>query len=107
MSAQHTPGPWEHRCVHTFGADGRKDQPFHYVNSTNPEEARIAEIGAWRDDEITRANAGLIAAAPDLLESLREMLDHNASVAMNDTHYRAPDEVVDRARAALAKAGVR
>lgn len=45
----------------------------------------------------TEANAALIAAAPDLLEALTEML------AGIDQHALGPDDVA-RARAALARA---
>lgn len=71
----HTPGPWavvEHDhaiCIQT-------ESP----SKTKYGAARYAAIGGFdRNDraqlEEARANARLIAAAPDLLESLREMVD--------------------------------
>jgi hypothetical protein len=50
------------------------------------------------------ANAVLIAAAPELAESLMECLRYMAKRAYVDHTYKG---VVDRARAALTKAGAK
>lgn len=60
MSAQHTPGPWEidygyNRIIKSIGPC----VPDEYAGS------------AWL--EVTEANARLIAAAPDLLEALKQV----------------------------------
>ncbi|OZI58736.1 hypothetical protein [Bordetella genomosp. 1] len=88
MTTKHTPGPWE--------ADGE------YVQQVGQTEVGICAVlnmdeggsKGWYPGETTRANARLIAAAPDLLEALR------AVVRVAD---RATDEF-DLARAAILKA---
>jgi hypothetical protein len=83
-AASHTPGPWH----------SGKSKVNHYVatrcgdvvcrlegSAISPIDARVA------------ADARLIAAAPDLLEALRSMLE-------DDDH----DEAKRKARAAIAKA---
>ena len=81
MNSTHTPGPWD-------VSFGRNDAAIHAGGT-------IAMI----DDVMTgwRANARLIAAAPDLLGSLEDML------AVLEARG-ADGPAMDRARAALAKA---
>ena len=63
MTQQHTPGPWIHlgqgdivsKSAPTCSADGYTDVAAVYVTS----------------DDLARANANLIAAAPELLASLQ------------------------------------
>lgn len=92
--SNHTPGPWsvvEHNhtiCVQTEAQ-----------NKTKYGASRYAAIGGFdRSDPAqlaeARANAYLIAAAPDLLEALQEMVE----IAESQGH------IVKRARAAIAKA---
>lgn len=96
----HTPGPWavvEHDhaiCIQT-------ESP----SKTKYDAARYAAIGGFdRNDraqlEEARANARLIAAAPDLLEALR------SAVNDADAWGLADDECdwLPLARAAIAKA---
>ena len=87
---QHTPGPWD---VATKAGDGglvvRSSKSMH-------ELCQIHSSYKYKDAH--KANARLIAAAPELLEALVSML-----------HLRKmPDEVaecvLDRAVAAIAKA---
>jgi hypothetical protein len=99
MSAQHTPGPW----VYTFN-------PGEYSESEIlDDEGRLIAIGAgqnygcWRvgddnGDAEFEANARLIAAAPELYETLKQLLDGMAGEEDSD------DGVLKRARAAIAKA---
>ena len=81
MGGQHTPGPWD-------VSFGRNDAAIHAGGT-------IAMI----DDVMTgwRANARLIAAAPELLGSLEDML------AVLEARG-ADGPAMDRARAAIAKA---
>lgn len=95
MKAAHTPGPW---------------------NAVNNDAGTALEI--WDDDgqmianvqpqdppAVEHANARLIAAAPDLLAALRDILA--TSVARSDLGTIAPAPRLDtvvRARAAIAKA---
>lgn len=66
----------------------------------------ICSLNTQDDEPTWRANAALIAAAPELLEALRSML---ASVEeCNETAQNAIDNgegLLSRARAAIAKAG--
>lgn len=82
MSAKHTPGPWEidygyNRIIKSIGPC----VPDEYAGS------------AWL--EVTEANARLIAAAPDLLDFVKEWLDRQGS----DENY-----MTAKARSAIAKA---
>lgn len=77
----HTPGPW--KSTHCTVSAEETDERLGF---------RISVRNGNRDD--TRANARLIAAAPDLLAALQDVL----RVA-----DRATDEF-DAARAAIAKA---
>lgn len=80
---KHTPGPWEHV------GDGDVMAPF---DATDKWYVAIAYDGL--PDGQHEANARLIAAAPDLLESLEAVI----KVADRDT------DVFNRAKAAIAKA---
>jgi hypothetical protein len=58
----------------------------------------MAEWGSIEDPNEHAANARLIAAAPDLLQSLQQLLDANAnSVLYSDGNW-------EQARAAIARA---
>ncbi len=92
--ASHTPGPWKRGSCDSFiiwakGYQSTEWAPGSRVDTGQPEDERvvIADVSApaWADerhDPETRdkwlaeseANARLIASAPDLLASLREML---------------------------------
>lgn len=88
MNAQHTPGPWE--------LTGR---------TTIRTRALVPNIGRqliahvhWRDG---RANADLIAAAPEMLDALRQCVIALAHASANDPTYDAAYKAAD---AAIAKA---
>lgn len=104
---EHTPGPWE-----VLG-DARM-----VVGHDDKGMMTIADIRGWGHlmgnghgaiglsavdaIEILRANARLIAAAPELLEALRPFADpDNAPLIMSDAHSLA---LIEKARAAIAKA---
>lgn len=67
MNAQHTPGPWAH--IETL-----PDRAIDYAGETfikaEANGVTIATLSNYSPTE-RRANARLIAAAPDLLEALR------------------------------------
>ena len=88
MSAQHTPGPWtqgtSENGVECVWLDGHTESVRD-----------MGDDGTWIDCN-TEANARLIAAAPDLLEALRSLLDALPSAT---TH-----PAIRSARAAIAKA---
>ena len=89
---KHTPGPWKTSAMAPGivyrEADGKRDE--------------LVCTAYRRNDDEHNANARLIASAPDLLVTLRELLadctDTDGGL-LRPTHY-----VVDRARAAIAKA---
>ena len=90
MSAQHTPGPWV----------------------VDPESPTWVEDGngcclaktGYGDDEGDRANARLIAAAPDMLAALRALHDNIAEYAKINNLGGFDNHDMRQARAAIAKA---
>lgn len=89
----HTPGPWElamsaDGCFILFGPKGRK----------------LLTIPLDEQDEEKVANARLIAAAPELLEVIREAVDR-AEREMAKGRKASPGLAtwLEKARAALAK----
>jgi hypothetical protein len=82
----HTPGPWE------FVGNGCIRSPFEIGN---PERAgvEIATVAPWQPEH--EANARLIAAAPDLLLALKEIVAFNTPL---------PCGLLPQARKAIAKA---
>ncbi|WP_186084851.1 hypothetical protein [Burkholderia gladioli] len=90
---QWTPGPWSYdRGV--IPPDG----PGRYSTVSADGDVVIAEINDLIPGGI--ANAKLIAAAPELVEALSELLEYG--LKMSGRHH-AP--AFEKARAALAKAG--
>ena len=91
---KHTPGPWH--------VDGR---PRHEALEIHSESRRIARSlyeGGSEDNE-ANANAHLIAAAPELLEALKELCDMVDGLFSID--YHAYDSFTTQpARAVIAKA---
>ena len=90
----HTPGPWRFNprveCAGTVSAD-----------AVGLRVALICAPGTGRTSE-TDANANLIAAAPDLLAALIDVLGWVPNGGA--WHTDAPMKSVERARAAIAKA---
>ena len=96
MNAKHISGPWiaeDDQSIYAADGDGRR---------------LIAECHAGHKEE-RAANARLIAAAPDLLEALQEMVAGDAE-AIEDAKRLGvpfPDEMLaayHKARAAIARA---
>jgi hypothetical protein len=94
MTAQHTPGPWtadklQDRDTFNIFADG-------FV-SAMCQVSRMENSTRSTSGSETAANARLIAAAPDRLEALQDLL--------LDMQNRVRDaETMSKARAAIAKA---
>jgi Ser/Thr protein kinase RdoA (MazF antagonist) len=88
MSTKHTPGPWSNDGDYIRAAAG----------NNRPDLVRIAEVFAGWTQEQTNANARLIAAAPELLAALQEILAAQSLRALR----RTTTERI--ARAAIAKA---
>jgi hypothetical protein len=96
MTTKHTPGPWE--------IDGE------YVQQVGQTGLAICDVmnmdvggdKGWHSGPVTQANKNLIAAAPELLETLQLMLD--AFVDDPLSYQYSSGRAVDAARAAIAKA---
>lgn len=92
MSGKHTPGPWT--------IERKKKYRAHISGFGWHGLAKV--IVRMRDDEDDcedgLANARLIASAPDLLEALEDLFGQTYASTLEDP------SVMDRARAAIAKA---
>ena len=87
QAPRHTPGPW-------WLARAHPSEGTFAVGAGNSE---LALVLATTDDTTAKANARLIAAAPDLLQACRDMLQVGMSVR--------PDSVIwAELRAAIARA---
>ena len=93
-----TPGPWKYSTgsvykAESVDADGYPTSAIEHMDRENPDT-----FGAERD-----ANARLIAAAPDLLEALQELV---AEVENNEAlnHHAFETTGFNMAFAAIAKA---
>lgn len=92
MSNKHTPGPWAH--INPDGFTVRHPQVY---SDTGP-VCNVTWLGDGRIDEL-RANARIIAAAPDLLEALQEIV-----AAADGEGWAQLDATLANARAAITKA---
>ena len=102
MKNQHTPGPWlRSKSGNTFQIVAGKDMN----EEPNTLVANIPPIGYNCDYEPcdeTKANAHLIASAPDLLEALRFLLADY--IAINGEKLTGSSVPIEMAQAAIAKA---
>lgn len=83
--SKHTPGPWNMAGPNTI-SNAAKTIGIAHISTYSVEQSEA------------EANVRLIAAAPDLLEALRTIVIHAASVQMD------PQWAVKVARSAIAKA---
>ena len=105
MTTQHTPGPWTFSQSTEYGdkrfyiaqADGAPYTP-HYSDVAT----LIAETVNDERKSIQEANARLIAAAPDLLEALQDIV--KSLVDQDDEGMIEHAQQMIIARAAIAKA---
>ncbi len=102
--SKHTKAPW---VVEESKWCGHDDCPYDHVKLTivgGPAQLPIVSRDTYDHDLATaRADAGLIAAAPDLLASLiefRDSLISHAKFGLNDAEVA----MLKRADAAIAKA---
>jgi hypothetical protein len=97
-NATHTPGPWNV----TFAAPGKTKIEVNVgagIFTPQSREVAMTFRDGFRPDE-QKANAHLLAAAPNLLASLREMLE----AYWGEGDGSPPPEFIKRAQAAIAKA---
>ena len=94
--SKHTPGPWG--CVRyskkRFGLGQRGNGAFFLLQCVDDDT----------DNPAARADARLIAAAPDLLEALELCLDGLITYAPAYMHGIPKHEYIEKARAAIVKA---
>lgn len=83
---KHTAAPW-----HQGGYEVQDDKG-----------ALICNLSGWRGEQQTLANARLIAAAPELLEALKTLIDMDVAYQRGDK----VEQAVEAAKAAIAKAEV-
>lgn len=81
MEMKHTPGPWR-----TTGS-----------LISNESRVLVASLSGASDDDVEAANARLIAAAPELLAALKEVVEAQKGGYLGWGH-------IDAASAAIAKA---
>lgn len=112
MIAQHTPGPWKFSRWDQFG-DARfyisQQECAPYTPNYSDVATLIAETPSGELVKIQEANARLIAAAPDLLEALKEL--SRSFIGTYSDDQRSDDEINNHrehwermARAAITKA---
>ena len=104
MSTQHTPGPWI-GAGPSFG-----DQFPRYTTEITTEDERygdghiqICELPFHHHDEENEANARLIAAAPDLLEAAKTIME-NLDGMEGEVTAGYHESIIAPLRDAIAKA---
>jgi len=94
--SNHTPGPWV-----------AKESEFPKVINihVNVEGSPIANVATdfnWRPKEEGKANAQLIAAAPEMYDALKELVDLVEGIMLGD--YKPDSFTLQPARFAISKA---
>jgi hypothetical protein len=100
--SKHTLGPWQYAPLQWNG-DHVNESPGSIVGG---DDGRwfIATLESLYDEAENAANARLIAAAPELLESLRSLLEWAVSTPLLDDDLLAENEPeVIRARTVLSR----
>lgn len=106
MTSKHTPGPWRVAappnkvCTDYRGASGNM-LDTNWASGGRAKTIVICEGRAWMEEGEELANASLIAAAPELLKALRDIVDSPES---QENSYDCFQGIKDIARAAIAKA---
>jgi hypothetical protein len=99
---KHTPGPWSINGQSANGEITIGHEEMRVVIASAHNAVSCGDVIFGRHPREQWANARLIAASPDLLASLVEILPM-ASFLLRDTNpYR--EEVLERARAAITRA---
>jgi hypothetical protein len=98
MKLLHTPGPWE---AFTHGDISLIFAPNNRFQNGGKGDDLIAmppPFRAWKSREKWAANAKLIAAAPDLLQALMDILPHAENIINSKhAHYIAAIAAIDKA----------
>ena len=113
---KHTPGPWtwgedhpQNACATVYGVAEWGQYEIAQLYSAPTDVAKQDANGVWGDHPERRANARLIAAAPELLEALRGMVSGYEEYDMPDGKpvlrpLEKQSSWIQRALAAIAKA---
>lgn len=102
----HTPGPWRHATKGNFGncVEGPSGKHGYEGDDGYRTVAMVQSCTSKRlpneEDANLAANIALIAAGPDLVDALEDIL----RIARHDDSALCVARIVDTARAALAKA---
>lgn len=98
MTTQHTPGPW---AVNPFRA---QVDAFRGQDALPLAVCQLLWPTKERSEAETEANGRLIAAAPDLLGALHNLMNGIDTGAITSDHDETFSNAVGQARAALSKA---
>lgn len=101
--SKHTPGPWFVNWAGS-GKDGKfvYDECYVYAPETGVENVAVAaDIADPLTGKPSAANARLIAAAPELLDALRAIVETDFLPGAWNDQYEA---IAKKARAAIAQA---
>ncbi len=91
----HTPGPWK------WCGTQQKPKKFCYLSGQDFKGVGVALSGFTEN----KANAHLIAAAPELLEALKTLLEASRELDQSATHDGLDNcKAITQARAAIRKA---
>jgi hypothetical protein len=107
--AKHTPGPWE-QTLDGYNPDVPSLAQRVLIDSTQTATGPIARIELAGIENVTleeaAANAALIVSAPELYRELDTVLSDCIEITPHGyAIYRVKLDDVERAKAALAKAG--
>jgi hypothetical protein len=99
---KYTAGPWEAYAwdIVKFGEDGRNICQISAPPQANDNTVKHIEPRWSKIDEETKANAHLIAAAPELLEALQDMYTEYRAIYPQDATTR----LLEKAWRAISKA---
>ena len=104
MDAKHTPGPWT-AVSQTFQNGQTGDRGVHWwVVGPAGHALPMAAGRNMAEADTVRANALLLAAAPDLIEACEVALGHVTAILMGRTPDHSPGVVGTVLAAAVKKA---
>lgn len=99
-AVKHTPGPWKIGGALNENRTG-VNWEVPVWSDNGPEYGKMSAIATAPDREMARANARLIASAPDMLKALQSVLSDVQT--SNGLHGLAP-EIENAVEAAIRKA---
>lgn len=111
MKTKYTPGPWkfERMLIPPKVKDRRCGFVVNGPENNEPLPERVCDLrvpSGLTGFSTGKANAALIAAAPDLVEALMTIATWNPECAPTEPNGMSIVEAIDTAKAALRKAGV-